>query len=88
MPHQRKGSPAGDVRIAERAILHQLLREDHPKRWTRYELECKLADIDRTTVDHALDRLERKGALRLVGGACLQASECTRHLYTLDVIGI
>ncbi|HEY3759089.1 MAG TPA: hypothetical protein VGL37_04970 [Solirubrobacteraceae bacterium] len=88
MPHQRKGSPAADARIAERAIVHQLLREDHCERWTRYELERQLADIDRTTVDHALHRLQRKGVLQLAGGARLQASDCARHLYALNVIGV
>lgn len=88
MPHQRKGSPAVDARIAEGAIVHQLLREDHPERWTRYELERELADIDRASVDHALRRLQRKGVLQLVGGARIQASDCARHLYALNVIGV
>jgi hypothetical protein len=51
----------------ERAIVLQLLRDDHERTWSRarltIELEADGAEIDREAIDEAVRRLEREGVL-------------------------
>jgi hypothetical protein len=86
MPPQPKGSPEHDAWRAQRAIIFQLLRDDHPERWTRQELEREIPDFG-PVIDDALARLEREGVAHLSDGA-VWASRCARHLDTLEVITI
>jgi len=46
---------------AERAVVIQLLREDHGQQWTSEELREALPDIDPPSIAGALGRLEAEG---------------------------
>jgi hypothetical protein len=81
-PNKRK-----DVKLAQRGIATQVLRDDHPKPWTRAELERALSDLDPQTVRDALDRMHEAGAVVIVG-ELVEASRCARHLDALLLIGI
>jgi hypothetical protein len=87
MPHQRKCSPPLDVREVQRAILFQLLLDDHAKRWTRHELQREFSDIQPCTFNDALRRMERKDVAQL-SGELVHAFPCAKHLNTLEVIAI
>jgi hypothetical protein len=78
---------ADELRLAERAIVLQLLRDDHPERWTRAELLEWVPDIHPATVDAELLRLARTGTV-LIDGGCVKASPCARCLDALDLIGV
>jgi hypothetical protein len=77
-----------DLRMIERAIVLQVLRDDHRELWSRLELarevvgECRPEIIER-----ALERLERDGVLRSVG-AGIGASRAVRCLDELELIGL
>jgi hypothetical protein len=87
MPPQPKGSPEHDAWRAQRAIIFQLLRDDHPQRWTRQQLDHEIPDFQPTTINDALARLEQEGVARF-SGEHVWASRCARHLDTLEVITI
>ena len=72
---------------AERAIVLQLLRDDHPPTWSRAELERQVSSLDALTVSDALATLGYEGVVILTGEQ-VQASPCARHLDTLELIGI
>jgi hypothetical protein len=64
MPDKRSAPPlADDPWIAERAIVLQVLRDDHLRRWSREELQVELYDIDPRALRKALRRLERHGVI-------------------------
>ncbi len=80
-------TPDSDTFLEQRAIIHQLLREDHTERWTPKQLQRSLSDITPETIDEAVADLEDAGvAWRLDG--YVGASRCARHLFGLDLIGI
>ena len=81
-------TPQSDTYLEQRAIIHQLLRDDHTERWTPKQLHQRaLSDIAPETIDEALAELEAAGvAWRLDG--YVGASRCARHLFSLDLIGI
>jgi hypothetical protein len=80
-------TPTSDTHLAQRAIIHQLLRDDHTERWTPKQLQRALSDIEPEVINEALAELEANGATwhldDYVGGA-----PCARHLFALDLIGI
>jgi hypothetical protein len=76
-----------DPALAERAIVFQVLRDDHPEKWTRAELEQEASDIDPLTVSDALAHLATEDVV-ILDGEHVEASACTRHLDTLDLIGV
>lgn len=76
-----------DQAIAERAIVFQVLRDDHPEHWSRAELENAITPIKPQAMNDALAQLHAEGVLD-VDGAKVEASRCARHLDGLDVIGI
>jgi hypothetical protein len=81
------GVPPDDRRI-ERAIVFQLLRDDHEERWSRAEL-ASTCGVDAARLDAALDRLSEHGIVgALTGSDDVQASACVRRLDALAVIGI
>jgi DNA-binding HxlR family transcriptional regulator len=73
--------------MVERAIVMQVLRDDHEQRWSRAELACAISDHSTATVDVALSRLRRDGVLRR-GESCVCASRATRRLDELELIGL
>ncbi|HEV3322347.1 MAG TPA: hypothetical protein VG147_09180 [Solirubrobacteraceae bacterium] len=81
-------TPQSDTYLEQRAIIHQLLRDDdHTERWTPKQLRRALSDIAPERVDEALTELEAAGvAWRLDN--YVGASRCARHLFSLDLIGI
>ena len=81
-------TPQSDTYLEQRAIIHQLLRDDdHTERWTPKQLRRALSDIAPETIDEAIAELEASGvAWRL--DDYVGASRCARHLFSLDLIGI
>jgi hypothetical protein len=90
MDREPKESHAGQETL-ERAIVLQLLRDDHERKWSRTQLTIELradgGEIDREAIDEAVDRLERDGVL----GATAQevwASSAAWRLDELELIGV
>jgi hypothetical protein len=79
-----EGSKKG---IAERAIVLQLLRDDHPHRWSRAELEREISTIEPLDISDALAQLSAAGVVALEGEQ-VRASGCARHLDALNLICI
>jgi predicted transcriptional regulator len=75
-----------DPRI-ERAVVLQLLRDDHGEQWSRIELEAEASDVEPSALSRAVERLERHGVVVALDDWVL-ASRCARHLDELGLIGI
>jgi hypothetical protein len=71
----------------ERAIVLQLLRDDHHTRWTRRELERELNDVAPQAIDDALKRLQTRGAVHLEHRQ-IRAARGINYLSTLGMVGI
>jgi Fe2+ or Zn2+ uptake regulation protein len=75
----------------ERAIVLQLLRDDHERTWTRAQLTSELqadgAEIGQEAIDEALLRLERAGVLGCNEQEVSASSAATR-LDELGLIGV
>ncbi len=65
----------------------QLLRDDHPLRWTRPELEAAIEDIEQQMLVNALALLSIEG-VAAIDDTSIWASQGTRHLDSLDLISI
>ncbi len=72
---------------AERAIVLQVLRDDHPERWTRVELEVEIEDRTAQVIADALARLEAEGVV-VLDGEHVQASVCARRMDSLGLVSI
>jgi hypothetical protein len=81
-------TPTSDTQFEQRAIVHQLLRDDdHTERWTPKQLQRALSDIAPETINEAVAELEEAGvAWRL--DDYVGASRCARYLFALDLICI
>ncbi len=77
--------PKRSVWMAERAIVLQVLRDDHPAQWTRGELEQAASDLGPRAVHDGIHRLEAEGVIVALDGHFL-ASRCARCLDTLGFI--
>ncbi len=83
----------GDVQLiddpwmTERAIVLQALRNDHPARWTRVELQAEIDDVDPVAIRKALRRLEAHGVVHLEGRE-VWASRCALRLDYLGMVSI
>jgi hypothetical protein len=87
MDTESKGSRAvGDARL-ERAIILQLLREDHEPMWSRGQLMTELQSNRSELVEEALRRLEQEGVLGFSEQAAW-ASRAARRLDELGLIGV
>lgn len=85
----RKMSRKEELWVAERAIALQVLRDDHPERWTGAELEAETSDLEPGAVKEALGELATVGVLIVdADGEHVEASQCARHLDWLDLIGV
>jgi DNA-binding HxlR family transcriptional regulator len=82
MTHDRS-----DQAIAERAIVFQVLRDDHPERWSRAELERAITTITPLAISDALEQLHAEGVVDL-DGEQVKASGCARYLDALELICI
>jgi hypothetical protein len=77
---------ADRIRMAQRAIILQVLRDDHPERWTRAELERQLPDFPPEEVEAAVEDLAAEGVLWINDDdGTVSASLCAR---TLDALGL
>jgi biotin operon repressor len=70
----------------ERAIVLQLLRDDHPPSWPLQELTAELGGGE-AAVGQAAARLQQDGLLALADGQ-LSASRAARRLDELGLIGV
>jgi len=85
--HTESSEPrAVDSSSLERAIVLQLLRDDHDQRWSREELRTEL-DADAIAVESALRRLHGEGVLCLAEEE-VRASPAARRLDELGLISI
>ena len=84
MRHQRIISAAPAVQKAERAILLQLLRDDHAECWARTELEEALTHIPLADLVAAHDRLRQHGIAQRSNGHVW----ATRSACYLDALGV
>ena len=82
LKHQRSKSG-----IAQRAIVLQLLRDDHPERWSRAELEREVSNIKPLDISDALAQLNAERVVVLEAEQ-VQASACARYLDALELICI
>jgi DNA-binding HxlR family transcriptional regulator len=73
--------------MVERAIVLQLLRDDHEERWTRTELTQEIPDFEPAALDNALDRLRHDGVLHR-DGASVWAARAALRLDELELISI
>jgi hypothetical protein len=77
-----------DHRKVERAIVLQLLRDDHGERWSRTELQAALDNIEPSALAEALERLEQQGVALAPTADAILASPCARRLDDLELIGL
>jgi hypothetical protein len=70
---------------AQRSILMQLLRDDHPQPWTRAEIQTALDDLPAQAISDALARLEAE-AVVVLDGEQVQASRAARYIDALGLI--
>jgi hypothetical protein len=82
------GQRSRSVWMAQRAIVHQVIRDDHPERWTREELERELSDIDPQVVGEAIAWLECEDVVEGAQLTVVWASRCLRYLEALGLISI
>jgi hypothetical protein len=95
MDRESKVSRASDRVGLERAIVLQLLRDDHERMWSHAQLAIELeselqagrAEIARRAVEEALKRLEREGVLGMSEHQAW-ASNAARRLDELGLIGV
>ena len=91
MDREPKGSHAAGEETLERAIVLQLLRDDHERKWSRAQLAIELQadgeEIDREAVDEAVSRLERAGVLGATERE-VWASSAAWRLDELELIGV
>ncbi len=76
-----------DPLLAKRAIVLQVLRDDHPERWTRAELKHQLSDFSPEKVEAAIKELAAKGVVSCEGDQ-VWASKSARTLDALMLISI
>jgi hypothetical protein len=81
--HQQRSDP----RIAERAIIWQLLRDDHDERWSLIEFRVEIDHVEPSALSNALERLERHG-VAVAWGDWVLASRCARHLDELGLVSV
>jgi hypothetical protein len=87
MPNERSRYQLENGDIAERAIVLQVLRDDHDERWSRAQLEQEIYDIEPLGISDALERLSEEGVVHL-SGEYVWASRCARHLDALGMVSI
>lgn len=87
----RRMSRAQKLWIAERAIVLQVLRDDHAELWRLEELEQEVSDLSAESVRQAIRRLGGVGVgvgvLVLGEGEC-KASRATRRIDALGLVSI
>lgn len=87
MPRQRNKVRCEADRRAQRAIVLQLLRDDHDDSWARTELDAELGDIEAEAIARSLESLQEAGVVELEGDA-LSVSRVAWRLHELALIGV
>jgi len=85
-PMQPQVQHSDDVR-AERAVVIQLLRDDHDQQWTLGELREALSDVDPPAIAGALGGLEAEGVV-YHSARYFWATVPIRHLDALGLIAV
>lgn len=75
-----------DPRV-QRAIVLQVLRDDHDHRWSRSELEIEIANVEPLDMSDALASL-KDSRIVCVSGESVSASRATERLDELGLIAI
>jgi hypothetical protein len=86
MRHHRTQAGSDEHRRLDRAIVLDLLGEDHDERWQRDELAAAVR-AERSVLDSALERLQAAGVV-LSDAEDVRASPCARFIDALELIGI
>ena len=81
------GAPYTHPDGIERAIVLQVLRDDHHERWIRKELKRELRDVKGRSIDKALGGLEEEGVVEL-DGEYVWPSRCAQYLNALRMVSI
>jgi len=76
-----------DPRMAQRAIVFQLLRDDHRERWSLKQLQHTLSDVEPDTISDAIVRLEAGGVVNCLD-EFVGAARCARYLDALGLIAV
>jgi hypothetical protein len=76
-----------DPRIVERAVVLQLLRDDHAELWSSAELETEFDDVAPEALSGAIEHLERQGVLLMRDGHVV-ASPSVRRVDELGLVGV
>jgi hypothetical protein len=85
-PQRNKVRCAADRRT-QRALVLQLLRDDHDESWPRSELDAELGDIEGQALAYSLRSLHMAGVIELEGDS-LSASPAAWRLQELALIGV
>ncbi|HEV3323787.1 MAG TPA: hypothetical protein VG147_16545 [Solirubrobacteraceae bacterium] len=87
MPAHHSAPPTTAAKQLDRAIILQLLRDDHRERWSDKQIERALPDFKPEAIHKAIVRLEAGGVI-----CCLDefigASRCAQYLDSLELISI
>jgi DNA-binding HxlR family transcriptional regulator len=87
MQGQPERKRSRDIRMVERAIVLQVLRDDHEERWSREELVGEISDFQPAVLDEALVRLAGDGVVHREDEQ-VWASRASRRLDELELISI
>jgi hypothetical protein len=85
---QQQAAIDPEERKIKRAIVLQVLRDDHSERWTRAELERQLSDLPPEGVEAAAEDLVAEGVLTAGDDETVRASLCARTLDALALVSI
>ncbi len=72
---------------AKRAVVLQLLRNDHSPEWSRAGLKSEIRDVDAQLLSDAIDVLVKRGVAER-DGKTLRASDAARCLDELELLSI
>jgi hypothetical protein len=72
---------------AQRAVVLQVLRDDHPVQWTLAELEAQISDIPQQALLSALLHLAIEEVLTF-DEESIRASRCARHMDLLELVSV
>jgi hypothetical protein len=72
-------------RRAERAVILQVLSDDHEQSWSRAELQDELVCIEAAVIDGVLTGLGEAGVVN-VGDGRVSVSDAVKRLDELDLI--
>jgi DNA-binding HxlR family transcriptional regulator len=87
MPQERNESLHKSEEVAQRAVVLQVLRNDHHERWTRKELKREIFDIKGRAINKALRCLQEEGVVDL-DEEYVWPTRCAQYLDVLGMVSI